>query len=305
MAYDLTPFRGIFPAALTFFTADGELDEQSTGDHWEWLISRGVQGLVVAGTSGEFVALETEERVRLFRLATAVSRGRVPVVMGAGSYSTRLTLRMAEEAQKAGANALIIILPYYQKPIKAGVLHHFKEVRKATHVPIMLYNNPGNSACVDFTPMEIAQLAKDDVIHMVKSTYETVVPVHDLDYLAGDTIAIFYGSFLAALEGLLAGAHGWISGILNVVPSAAVEMYGKIAIENDAKAARQVWHRILPLIHLYVYQLLGSANDLSIYRSILKLWGLNGGFSRPPFLPLSEKQEEKLEELLGQWGWLR
>jgi 4-hydroxy-tetrahydrodipicolinate synthase len=305
MPYDLTPFQGIFPAGLTFFDARGELDEQSTGEHWDWLIRQGVQGLVVAGTSGEFVALETEERIRLFSLAKAVSRGRVPVVMGAGHYSTRLTLRMAEAAQKAGADALIVILPYYQKPTKAGVFRHFFEVRNASQVPVMLYNNPGNSACVDFSPVEIARLAEEDVIHMVKSTYETVVPIHELDYLAGDRLAIFYGSFLAALEGLLAGAHGWISGFLNIIPGAAFEMYQRIARDNDARAAREVWRRILPLIHLYTHQLLGPANDLAIYRSILKLWGLKGGFSRQPFLPLTEEQEKKLEGLLGQYGWLQ
>jgi 4-hydroxy-tetrahydrodipicolinate synthase len=305
MPYDLTPFRGIFPAGLTCFDVNGELDEGSTAEHWEWLINQGVQGLVVAGTSGEFIALETEERIRLFHLATAVTRGRVPVVMGAGHYSTRQTIRMAEAAQKAGADALIIILPYYQRPTKTGVIQHFAEIRRATQVPIMLYNNPGNSACVDLSPREIARLAEEDVIHMVKSTYETVVPVHDLDYLAGDRIAIFYGSFLAALEGLLAGAHGWISGILNVIPGAAIEMHRKIAHDNDARGARDVWRRILPLIHVYVHQLLGPVNDLAIYRSMLKIWGLKGGFSRRPFLPLTPEQENQLKELMSQWGWLQ
>ena len=85
----------------------------------------------------------------------------------------------------------------------------------------MLYNNPANSACVDFTPREVAQLVDEDVLHIVKSTYESVVPVHDLNYLIGDRMAIFYGSFQAAFEAVCAGAHGWISGILNAAPAAA------------------------------------------------------------------------------------
>lgn len=304
MPYDLSCFRGIFPAAMTFFDEQDRLDEEATVRHWEWLISQGIHGLVVAGTSGEFVALETDERVRLFQLAGAVSAGRVPVVMGAGHYSTRLTIKLCEAAQKAGADALMIILPYYQKPTKEGVFEHFRQVRRSTEIPIMLYNNPGNSACVDLNPLEVAELAESDIIHMVKSTYETVAPVHDLAYLLGDRISVFYGSFLAPFEGLLAGAHGWISGLLNIVPGPAVEMYRRIKEANDAKAASAVWQRLLPFVHLYVYRLLGgTANDVAIYRSILRLWGMKGGFSRRPFLPLTDQQEMRLAELLEGWGW--
>jgi 4-hydroxy-tetrahydrodipicolinate synthase len=304
MRYPLDRFRGIFPAALTMFDRDNNFDEPATAKHWDWLIRQGVDGLVIAGTSGEFIALENHERLRLFGLAKEVNNGRVPLIYGSGHYSTKLTIEMSTRAQELGASAVIVILPYYQKPAKPAVIRHFREVRSAVDLPIMLYNNPANSACVDLTPREIAQLVEEDVLHMVKSTYETVVPVHDLHYLVGNKMAIFYGSFQAAFEAMCAGAHGWISGILNVAPKAARRMYDAVVRENDAACGFRIWTRILPLVHLYTHQLVGPVSDLATYRSILNFWGLEGGYSRNPFFPLDTEQEARLRTHLEKTGWL-
>jgi len=304
MPYPLQQFRGIFPAALTMFNRENNLDEERTARHWDWLIRQGVDGLVIAGTSGEFIALENHERLRLFQLAKEVNCGRVPLIYGSGHYSTKLTIEMTQKAQELGAAAVIIILPYYQRPSKSAVIRHFREVRAAVDLPIMLYNNPANSACVDLTPREVAQLVKEDVLHMVKSTYETVTPVHDLNYLAGDDMAIFYGSFQAAFEAFCAGADGWISGILNVAPKAARRMYEAVVKKNDAACGFRIWNRILPLVHLYTHQLIGPVSDLATYRSILNMWGLEGGYSRSPFYPLDATQEAILRAHLDKTDWL-
>ncbi|HWB96737.1 MAG TPA: dihydrodipicolinate synthase family protein [Bryobacteraceae bacterium] len=303
MPYSLTKFRGIFPAALTMFDHDNNLDEKATARHWDWLIRQGIDGLVIAGTSGEFIALENPERLRLFRLAREVAAGRVPLIYGSGHYSTKLTIELSVAAERAGADAIIVILPYYQKPSKAAVIRHFREIRWAVNLPVMLYNNPANSACVDLNPREVAQLVEEDVLHMVKSTYETVVPVHDLSYLAGDRMAIFYGSFQAALEAFAAGAHGWISGILNVAPRAARAMY-EACLKNDVARGFRIWKRILPLVHLYTHQQIGPVSDLATYRSILNFWGLEGGYSRNPFYPLDEAQERELRRRLEAANWM-
>jgi 4-hydroxy-tetrahydrodipicolinate synthase len=303
MTYSLERFRGIFPAALTMFDAAGNLDDDATAAHWEWLLEQGVDGLVIAGTSGEFIAMENDEKRRLFRLAQQVVQGRVPLICGAGHYSTKLTIELCEDAAVSGADAVILILPYYQKPSKSAVIQHYRDVRKACSLPIMLYNNPGNSVAPDLNPREVAQLVDEDVLHMVKSTYESVVPVHDLSYLVGNRMAIFYGSFLAAYEACCAGAHGWISGILNVCPKVAKDMLAAVKA-NDAQRGFEIWKSILPLVHLYTYQQIGPVSDLATYRSILNLWKRNGGYSRAPFYPLTEDQNTRLAGLLEKSGWL-
>ena len=131
MPYSLSKFRGIFPAALTMFDRENNLDEEASARHWDWLIRQGVDGLVIAGTSGEFIALENEERVRLFRLAREVAAGRVPVICGSGHYATKLTIELSQAAEQHGADALIVILPYYQKPYKPAVIRHLRDVRQA------------------------------------------------------------------------------------------------------------------------------------------------------------------------------
>lgn len=302
--YSLDKFHGIFPAALTMFDRDNNFDEKATAKHWDWLIRQGVDGLVIAGTSGEFIALENHERLRLFQLAKEVAGGRVPLILSTGHYSTKFTIEMSREAEKLGADAVIVILPYYQKPSKAAVIRHFRDVRAAVDLPVMLYNNPANSACVDLNPREVAELVEQDVLHMVKSTYETVVPVHDLSYLVGDRMRIFYGSFQAPYEALTAGAHGWISGLLNVAPKAATAMYHACVIEKNMVRGFRIWKRILPLVHLYTHQLVGPVSDLATYRSILNFWGLEGGFSRNPFYPLDAEQEKRLRGILEKTGWM-
>ena len=304
MPYSLEKFRGIFPAALTMFDSGNYLDEDACAQHWDWLIRQGVDGLVIAGTSGEFIAMENGERLRVFQLAKDVCAGRVPLIFGSGHYSTKLTIELSQAAERMGADAIIVILPYYQKPYKAAVIRHFREVRAAVDLPVMLYANPINSACVDLTPLEIAQLVDEDVFHMVKATYETVVPVHDLRFLTGDKMAIFYGSFQAPFEALAARADGWISGLLNVAPKAAKLMYQAVVIENDARRGFEIWKRILPLVHLYTHQQIGPVSDLATYRSILNFWGLKGGYSRNPFYALDGDQEKRLRILLERSNWL-
>jgi len=136
----------------------------------------------------------------VFRLAKDVVSGRVPMIFGSGHYSTKVTLDLCQEAQKYGADALIVILPYYQRPTKAEVIEHYRTLRKETSVPIMLYNNALNTACSEVTPLEIARLVEEDVVHMVKSTFGTVEPVHDLSYLAGDRMAFFMDRFWRAMR---------------------------------------------------------------------------------------------------------
>jgi 4-hydroxy-tetrahydrodipicolinate synthase len=138
---------------------------------------------------------------------------------------------------------------------------------------------------------------------MVKSTFGTVEPVHDLSLMAGDRMAIFYGSFIAAFEGLAAGAHGWVSGVLNVATKAAKALYDAVVVQNDARKGLRIWKRILPIVHLYTHQQVGPVSDLATYRSMLNFWGLHGGYCRDPFFPLDDKQESKLRDLMDRSGW--
>lgn len=295
---------GIFPAALTMFNEQGDLDEAGTARHVDYLLRSGAHGIVACGTSGEFIALTEEERLRVIGWIIQAVAHRVPVYAGTGHYSTRLTIELCHAAEKAGADGLILILPYYQKPPKDAIIRHFRTVRRETSLPLMLYNNPAYAGCAELTPRDVAALVEEGIFQSIKSTFESVVPVHDLLYLCGDRLRVFYGSFKAPLEALLAGGHGWISGFLNFLTADCVALYEACAVGNVARA-RTIWTKLLPFIHLYTHQTLGPVNDLAIYRAGLDLMGEYGGYSRAPFYPLTTSQQENLKNLMRQEGILQ
>jgi 4-hydroxy-tetrahydrodipicolinate synthase len=294
---------GIFPATMTMFDADGAIDEENTARHVDYLIRSGAHGIVATGTSGEFIAMTEDERLRVIQIVIDAAARRVPVYAGTGHFSTRLTIELTQAAEKMGAEGAIIIQPYYQKPPKPAIIEHFHAVRRETSLPIMLYNNPQYAGCVEFTAREVARLAEEGVIQSVKSTFESVVPVQDLRYLCGDTLRIFYGSFNAPMEAFMAGAHGWVSGFLNMFTHESVELYNA-CLAGDVVRAREIWSWLLPFKHLYSHQILGPLNDIAIYRAGLEMLGQHGGYSRPPFNPLTENQRAGLRELMQKQGML-
>lgn len=297
-------WEGIVPAAMTMFDEKGAVDKKASVAHWNWLIEEGVQGLVITGTSGEFIALSDKERREVIELGLEAVNGRVPVMIGSGYYSTKLTIELTQFAEKAGADAVLVILPYYQRPSKAGVMNHYRNIASSTSLPIFCYNNPVYSGAPELSPWDLAQLYNEGVLTGVKSTFPTVHQVHNCRILTDDGFRVFYGSFRAALEGFAAGAHGWTSGFLNIVPSQAVAMWKTIKEKSDLEAARDMWYRLVPLVNLYTEKPLGHMDDLPLYRSVLDLRGMRGGFSRKPFEPISKSQKEQIVPYLKETGLL-
>lgn len=296
-------WSGIYPAVLTMFAADGALDERATGEHIDHLVREGAHGIVVAGTSGEFVTLEPDERRRVIEVAVEAVGGRVPVIAGTGYASTAATISLTRDAAAIGADGAIVILPYYLKPTVAEVVAHLRAVGEASPIPIMVYNNPANSAAPPLDARDLAALYRDGLAHAVKSTFPTVQQVHEAREETDEGFRVFYGSFMAPLEGLAGGAHGWVSGILNVATRDAVELFEAVGA-GDLLRAREAWRRILPLKYLYTRAPLGAVGDLVIYRAILRLRGRTGGHSRAPLRELGERQVETLRGILEPLGLL-
>jgi 4-hydroxy-tetrahydrodipicolinate synthase len=256
--------------------------------------------VVVGGTSGEFALLNEAERVRLIEIGVEAAAGRVPVIAGTGYVATRETIRLTRRADELGADGAIVILPYFQRPMPAEVERHYVDVAEATDLPIMVYNNPANTAA---PPLEVAAMKRlydGGHAHAVKSTFPTVHQVHELRAELPDEFRVLYGSFMAPLEALAGGAHGWISGILNVVTPDAVELYTAVSIDGDLKRAREIWLRILPIKLLWTRSLLGPISDLALYRAILQLRGEHGGACRAPTMAASTAQLRTLEAFLGE-----
>lgn len=296
-------WMGVYPAVLTMFDAQGRLDEAATAAHIGSLIDQGAHGIVVAGTSGEFIALDDAERRRVIACAVRAVDGRVPLIAGTGSASTQGTVALTREAADLGADGAIVILPYYQKPHEREVVEHLRAVGEASPIPVMIYNNPANSAAPPLEAPALAALHRDGHASAVKSTFPTVHQVHEARALTDDGFRVFYGSFMAPLEGLAGGAHGWISGILNVATRDAVALWDAVAA-SDLEAARAAWARILPIKLLWTRSRLGHVSDIAMYRAILRLRGQVAGHCRAPVLELSDDQVGRLRSILEPIGLL-
>lgn len=294
-------WAGVFPAVLTMFDAAGRLDEDAMVAHVEHLVDEGAHGIVVAGTSGEFISLDADERRRVIALTVRAAAGRIPVIAGTGYFSTAQSIRLTEEAADMGASGAIVILPYYQRPTEDEVENHYRAVGEASSIPVVVYNNPVNSGAPPLTSQRLAALYRGGFIKGVKSTFPTVHEVHEVLAETDEGFRVFYGSFMAPLEAMAGGAHGWVSGITNVAVGDAVDLWS--AVEGcDLGRARTAWARILPIRLVYTRQLLGPVSDLAIYRGILRLRGQVAGYCRAPLLDLSADQLERLRAILHPSG---
>lgn len=205
------------------------------------------------GTSGRFISVSFEERKRIFRIFFEEANGRLPVYCMTGFFDTRRTIALWQYAEEAGANGILVILPYFQHPSKRAVLEHCRTVSRHTGLPMMLYNNYAFSPCDPVTEWEAAELAKEGVISSIKTNTGETMILHNLRTLIAPQVpfGIFHGSYLCAFDGIVAGADGMISGVLNMVPAEFRRLWDMIRLEEDYRGALEFWREgLVPLIQL-------------------------------------------------------
>jgi 4-hydroxy-tetrahydrodipicolinate synthase len=219
MSLNLSGYLSALPTPFR----DGELDEAAFARHCEWQIAEGIAGLVVCGTTGEAPTLAPNEQSRLVRLAVEVAAGRVPVVAGAGSNATTHAVALARAAEVAGADALLAVVPYYNKPSQEGMYRHFRAIHDAAGLPLILYDVPARTGCglgLD-TIERLAALPRTRGLK--DATGDLARPIR-LRRALGETFGLFSGDDATALGFLAAGGDGCISVVSNLVPSLCVGM---------------------------------------------------------------------------------
>jgi 4-hydroxy-tetrahydrodipicolinate synthase len=289
---------GIIIPNITIFNHDETINYQKTVDHVLWLIEQGADAITPAGSSGELPALSLGEAKELIEAVRNGVDKRVPVYPATGRYSTADTIALTHFAEKIGADGVMISLPYVMLPDRHSLMEHFRAIRRATSLPILLYNNPWMYG-VELSSPDLCLLANEGVIQGVKVSQGDPFKVNELKYLAGDRVSAYYGHDYAALEALLAGADGWFSAILNVFPRAAKELWTSVNPAN-LNVSRQIWHqRFMPFVyHVMNERVLGSPHPLALYKAALNILGREVGEPRKPLQPLSKEQHKNLELLL-------
>jgi 4-hydroxy-tetrahydrodipicolinate synthase len=239
-----TKFRGSFTALVTPFK-NGALDEQAFRSLVNWQIEQGTHGLVPVGTTGESPTLSHEEHHKVVEWCIAEAKGRVPVIAGAGSNSTREAVELARHAEKAGADAVLVVTPYYNKPTQEGMYQHFKAVNDAIGIPIIIYNIPPRSV-VDMSVDTMSRLYELDNIVGVKDATANLGRVSQQRHAMGPDFIQLSGEDMTALAYMAAGGHGCISVVSNVAPKLCSDLMGAV-FAGDYPGALKIQDRLVPL----------------------------------------------------------
>ena len=296
----MSKFRGLYPPLITPFDEEGRLDEQALRDHVDFVIENGTDGFCAGGSTGEFMNLTREEWERVLQICKEQNRGRVPMLAGGADLSTAAAIERCRFAEGLGYDGLLIISPWYQVHTTREVYAHFKAVRDAVPLPIMIYNNPPVTG-FDLSFDVLTRMAKDGIIQYIKDANSDPFMLARLRLAVGDKLEIFYGHDNNALGGFAFGATGWVSGTANFDPKRWSRLVHLCIDDNDFVQARKLWYEIMPFVELVTVGRGGERADwVAVIKRGMELRGRPVGGVRPPMLPLTEEVDRLVQDAVGR-----
>jgi 4-hydroxy-tetrahydrodipicolinate synthase len=287
-------FRGSFTALVTPFK-NGSLDEKAYRDIVNWQIQEGTNGLVPVGTTGESPTLSHEEHKRAVEWCVEAADGRAPVIAGSGSNSTAEAIELSQHAEKAGADAVLIVTPYYNKPTQEGMYQHFKAVNDAIGIPIIIYNIPGRSV-IDMSVDTMKRLFELKNISGVKDATANVLRVSQQRAAMGPDFNQLSGEDGTCLGFMAHGGHGCISVTSNVAPRLCAE-FQAACLKGDFGAALDIQDKLLPL-----HQNLFIETNPAPAKYALSLLGKCADTVRLPMVPLSDTSKTAVRDAMVHAG---
>jgi 4-hydroxy-tetrahydrodipicolinate synthase len=288
-------FKGSMPALVTPFTADGELDLDTLNKLVEWHIEQGSHGIVPVGTTGESPTLTHDEHRLVVEEVVRIAAGRVPVIAGAGSNATREGVGLIRHAAEVGADAALVVTPYYNKPTQAGLIAHYTALAEAVDLPIIIYNIPGRSV-IDMTPETMGVLAKLPNIIGVKDATGKLERVSQQRITCGPDFIQLSGEDATALGFNAHGGVGCISVTANVAPKLCAE-FQEATLRGDYAAALDYQDKLMPLHHAIFVEpgLVGAKYAMSRL-------GLCDERVRLPLVPLTEPTRHLIDQAMEHAG---
>ncbi|HEY1252585.1 MAG TPA: dihydrodipicolinate synthase family protein [Thermoanaerobaculia bacterium] len=287
-------WQGVFPAITTPFREDLTVDHEFLARHVDRMVRAGCRGLVPLGSLGESATLEPEEKRAILATCRAALAGRAPLVAGIAALSTAQAVATARLAHERGCDALMVLPPYVYRTDARETAAHFAAVLEATPLPCMLYNNP-IAYGTDVTPAELAALAaRHPNLEAVKESSADVRRVSAIRAQLGSRLAIFVGVDDLIVEGIAAGAVGWIAGLVNALPEESVKLFD-LAVANRAGEARALYEWFLPLLRLDVVP-----KFVQLIKLVQQEVGLGSERVRGPRLPLEGKERDEALGLIRE-----
>ncbi len=283
-------FRGSIVAIVTPFR-NGKVDEKALGSLIEWHIKEGTNAIVPCGTTGESATLDYKEHFRVIKFTVEVVKNRVPVIAGTGANATDETIMITKEAKKSGADAALLVSPYYNKPTQEGLYRHYKAVAEAVKMPMVLYNVPGRTA-VNMLPSTVARLADIKNIVGIKEATGDMKQVSEIIRLCGDRIDVISGDDFTTLPLMALGGQGVISVSANVAPRLMSQM---CALWDQGKhdEARAIHYKLEPLNAAMFIE----TNPIPVKTALAMMGRIKEEF-RLPLCEMSPANREKLKAVL-------
>ncbi len=288
-------FKGSMVALVTPMQEDGSIDKKALQALVEWHIQSKTSAIVAVGSTGESATLDPDEQLEVISLVIKQAAGRVPVIAGTGSNSTRSTLKLTENAKRAGADACLIVTPYYNKPTQNGLYHHYKVIAETVDLPIILYNVPGRTGC-DMQAETVERLAKIKSIVGIKEATGKVDRAQEILARCGSSFGIYSGDDATGLDLLLHGAHGVISVTANVAPLKMAEMCEAV-LQGDKILAEKI-NAELMLLHKRLFV---ESNPIPVKWVLHNMGKIPPGI-RLPLLPLDNRYHQEVKEAMQNAG---
>ena len=288
--------EGTFVALVTPFK-NGKINEEKIRELVRLQIENGTDGIVPCGTTGESPALSEEEKNRVIEIVIEEAKGKALVIAGTGTNNTEKSVKATAQAKEMGADAALVITPYYNKPTQAGLIRHFEAVAEV-NLPIMIYNVPGRTS-VNILPSTIEKLSKLDQIVAVKEASGDLNQVSEILTRCKDNIKVFSGDDSLFAPILAVGGVGVVSVVANLVPQYLKSLYEAFK-SNEIARMQQLHHQLFELCQAMFYE-----TNPGPVKTAMNLMGMDVGELRPPLAPMSETNKEKLIESLKVYGLLK
>lgn len=290
-------FKGSLVALVTPMLSDGSVDYDQLEALIDFHVDQGTNGLVIAGTSGESATLSHQEHQQLLKRSYEIINGRLPMIAGTGANSTSEAIELTQFAHKAGAEACLLVTPYYNKPTQKGLVLHHQAIADAVDIPQILYNVPGRTAC-DMQAETVAELARVKNIVGIKEATGNMQRLDEIKQLVDDDFALLTGDDSTTCDFILNGGHGAISVTANVVP-AKMALMCRLAFEGNESEARAVDAEIADLHRL----LFVESNPIPVKWAVAQL-GFGEVNMRLPLTVLDEQYRDELRQALVSSGAL-
>lgn len=285
-------WKGVYPAVLTPFKENGEIDFDMFAKNTEAQIKAGVQGIIIAGSLGDAAVLDTDEKFELLTYAIQIIAGRVPIILNIAENTTEHAVNFAVKAKELGADGLMLLPPMRYRADDREVVTYFKAVANATDLPILIYNNPVDYAVFVSTVM-FDELKDCPTIVAVKESTRDLTNITRMKNKFGDRFKILGGVDTISLESILVGADGWVFGLVDAFPNETVAMYN-YAVNGEYDKALEIYRWFMPLLELDIHPKLIQYIKLAATAE-----GISTPHLRAPRLPLIGEEAERINKVIA------